>query len=543
MITLYGKSVCQGICIGKLFFYRRPERNIQLRTAKNRDAEWRRMDEARKEACIQLQRLHESAARQAGAENAEIFEMQKMLLEDCGLVKSLRDLIYEQGVNAEYAVKTAGEKTAQMLFSTEDAYIRDRARDVQDITERLLNLLLGEDEPNKLPEEPCIVVSDDLMPSETVRLPKGKVLGFAMRGGSVTSHTAILAAGLGIPALFEIGWELSEKYEGQKAIIDGCTGSIYIQPDQRTLVMMQDKDRRAKNHRNELLHLKGMENVTRDGRKIKIFANAGGLADVESAWENDAGGIGLLRSELLYLGRISEPDEETQFDFYRQALERMKDREVIIRTMDIGADKQVPYLELEREENPALGMRAVRICLEKPALLKTQLRALYRAGMYGRLSIMYPMITSTQEIRELRCMEKEVKEELVREGIPFKEDIPTGIMIETPAAAVISDELAGLVDFFSVGTNDLTQYTLAVDRCRPGMKKFADPHHRAVMRLIEYTANNAHKAGIWIGICGELAADMSLTEKFIGMGIDELSVPPSLVLPLRERIRAMNLSK
>ncbi len=543
MVVLQGKSVFRDICIGRLVFYRREESKIKRTLVVDKEQELQKFEWARKEAARQLHMLYEETAKTVGAANAAIFEIHELMLEDAEFVESVRNMINTQNVNLEYAVKVTGDNMAQMLHSVDDAYMKERAQDVQDVAGRILRVLTGERISETVWEEPCIVAADDLMPSETVQLPQNKVLGFAMRKGSIHSHTAILARGMGIPAVMDIGEALSDEYEGLLAVIDGYTGSIYIEPDEQTLLSMQEKKEQSERHAAMLHTLKGKENITRDGRHIRVFANASSLEEVEAACQNDAGGIGLFRSELLYLGRESAPDEEEQFLVYRQVLEKMQGREVVIRTMDIGADKQVSYLGLEKEENPALGLRAIRIGLRQPELLRAQLRALYRAGCYGRLRIMYPMITSVEEIDRLRDLEEHARAELTDRRIPFEKNIPTGIMIETPAAALISDELARRVDFFSVGTNDLTQYTLAADRQNMSLNEFRNPHHRAVFRLIEMAAKSAHAAGIWIGICGELAADLSLTESFIRMGIDELSVPAGLILPLRERIRAIDLSE
>lgn len=548
MIILNGKSVFRDICMGQLFFYRGREQKVMRRLVEDKEAELRKFEWAKETAAGQLHDLYEQTMQSVGAANAAIFEIQEMMLDDPEYVESVRGMVCTQNVNLEYAVQMTGENMARMLHSVEDAYMRERAQDVLDISKRLIQVLTEEEgcavsEDIRFLEEPSIIAADDLMPSETVQLPREKVLGFVMRKGSMNSHTAILARSMGIPALVDVGAELLEEYDGLSAVIDGYTGMIYVEPDEETLAAMKEKKEQSDRHMAMLHALKGKENTTRDGKSVKVFANAGSLEDVENVWANDAGGIGLLRSEILYLGREREPDEEMQFVFYREVLEKMQGKEVIIRTMDIGADKQVPYLGLAKEENPALGFRAIRICLKRPELLKVQLRALYRAGVYGKLRIMYPMITSAEEIQQLKTIEETVKEELRSEGKFFVEDIPTGIMIETPAAALISDELAKMVDFFSVGTNDLTQYTLAADRQNAALEEFVNPHHHAVLKLIKMAAANAHKEGIWIGICGELAADTSLTEEFIRMGIDELSVAPGMILPLRQRIRELDLSR
>ena len=539
MTTLQGKSVCRGIVKAKLAFYRRKKHRISRFTVQDKEAQWQRYLKAKKEAAGQLEQLKSDTERMLGQEEAAVFEMQKLMLDDCEYVEALRSLILEQGMNAEYAVYATGESMARRLDALEDAYIKERAQDVRDISERLLNVLGQNDAEEKFPKEPSIVAADDLTPSETVRLAGEKVLGFVLREGGIHSHTAILARNMGVPALIGVGNSLLEVYDGAEALLDGDTGDLYIEPDEETLLAMAKKKQQADADKERLLALKGLENITSRGRRIEVFANAGSLEDIDNAIRNDAGGIGLLRSEILYLGRSSAPDEETQLAFYRSVLEKMEGREVIIRTMDIGADKKISYLNLPTEENPALGFRAIRICLERPELFKVQLRALYRAGRYGRLRILYPMITSEKELHRIREIESQVKEELLKEQIPFESRIPTGIMIETPAAALISDRLAKLTDFFSVGTNDLTQYTLALDRQNAGLERFFDAHHPAVLGLIRLAAENAHKAGIKIGICGELAADLSLTDELIEMGIDELSVSPGMILLLREKIRGI----
>ncbi len=538
MVTLEGKSVFRDICEGPLFFYKERERNVARRLVEDKEEELLRFGRARKAAEAQLQELYEQTSASVGAANAAIFEIHQMMLEDPEYVGSVERLVNTQSVNLEYAILTTGENMARMFHSMEDEYMRERAGDVLDISQRLIGILT-ESGTSEVPQVPSIIVADDLMPSETVQLPREMVLGFLMRRGSVHSHTAILARSMGIPALVNMGSGLSEEYDGPNAIVDGYAGVAYIEPDAGVRDAMREKREQSERHAAMLHGLKGKENITRSGKTVKVYANAGGMSEVESACANDAGGIGLLRSEILYLGRDSAPDEETQFSFYREVLEKMQGREVVIRTMDIGADKQVSYLGLAKEENPALGLRAIRICLRRPELFKVQLRALYRAGLYGKLLIMYPMITSPEEIDRIRAIEKEVKQELEKEGVPYEARIPAGIMIETPAAALLSEELAKKVDFFSVGTNDLTQYTLALDRQNGQIAEFSDPENRAVLQLIALAAENAHRAGIWIGICGELAADLSLTERFIQMGIDELSVPPAMILPVRQRIREL----
>ena len=543
MITLKGKSVFPDICIGKLVFLKRSDGPVKRYWVSDQEAELARFEWARNKASGQLLELHEKAASSGSAAGAAVFEVHRMMLEDVEYCEAVRNMVRTQNVNLEYAVSVTGDHFCQMFRSMEDAYMKERAADVADITARLLRILSGREEtPLKL-TEPSVVAADELVPSETLQLPPQLVLGFVMRRGSLSSHTAILSRSMGIPAVVDLGPALKDEYDGELAVIDGYTGNVHIRPEEDVLIRLRMKKEQEERGRAELLKLRGRENITKDGRRVKVFANEGSLGDVEKALSSDAGGIGLLRSEMLYLEGTAAPDEEKQFAFYRSVLEKMKGREVVIRTMDIGADKRVPYLGLAKEENPALGMRAIRICLERPQLLRTQLRALYRAGIYGRLSIMYPMITSVWEVEKIRQMEKEVKQQLSNQGISFAQDVPSGIMIETPAAALVSDELAKLVDFFSVGTNDLTQYTLAVDRSNAGLDRFLDMRHRAVLKLIRMAAVNARKEGIWIGICGELAADTSMTEEFLRMGIDELSVAPGMVLPLRKRIRELDLGE
>lgn len=537
MITLQGKSVYRDICIGRLILYGgRPE--VGQCVVEDREAEFLRFEKAVQAAKGQLKKLYDGSVKAVGEANASIFQVQELLLEDERFTGPICGMIVDQGVNAEYAVRNTGDALAKELGAVADAYVRERAGDILDITERLLGVLAGREREHELPEEPFILAAEDLLPSETVQLSGSRVIGLALGKGSVHSHTAILVRSMGIPTVIKLG-ALSAEYDGKRAVIDGFTGMLYIDPDDATLAAMEEKKRETEQHRALLRGLKGKKDITRDGKQVKLFANAGSLADVEAAIANDAGGIGLFRSEILYLDSAEEPDEESQFSFYRQVLQRMSGREVVMRTFDIGADKHMSWLKMEKEENPALGMRAIRLGLERPELLKTQLRALYRAGIYGKLCIMYPMITSVEEIRQLRQLEQQVKQELEQEGMPFAAFLPIGIMIETPAAALLSDQLAKEVDFFSVGTNDLTQYTLALDRQNESMERFADPDHRAVLRLVELAAKNAHAAGIWIGICGELASDTAFTEEFLRMGIDELSVSPGMILELRHKIREL----
>ena len=537
MITIQGKSVFGGVSIGKLMFYKRNEKVIKRERVSDVDAEWKRFEAAKGQAVDQLKELYEKALEDVGEANAMIFEIHQMMLEDLDYLESIENIIRSQEVNAEYAVATTADNFAQMFASMDDAYMQGRAADVKDVSERVLDILCGVSAGVKEMTEPCIIAADDLAPSETVQLDKSKVLGFATMYGSSNSHTAILARTMNIPAVIGLGETLSSQYDGKMAVIDGFTGILYVDPDEETLARMQEK--RAKDlEQKELLNkLKGKENVTKSGQKINVYANIGNVSDLGAVLKNDAGGIGLFRSEFLYLENSTFPTEEQQFAVYKQVAESMAGKKVIIRTLDIGADKQVDYFNLDKEENPALGYRAIRICLTRPEIFKTQLRALYRAAVYGNLSIMFPMIISVSEVKKIKEIIAEVKAELKAEGIPYKEDVELGVMIETPAAVMVSRELAKEVDFFSVGTNDLTQYTLAIDRQNQKLDAFYDPHHPAVLAMIKMAADNAHAEGKWIGICGELGADLELTEEFLKMGLDELSVSPALVLPLRKRIR------
>ncbi len=537
MITISGKSVFGGVSIGKLLFYQRNSKVIKRTHIDDVDAEWKRFQEAKDTAVDQLKGLYEKALADVGEANAMIFEIHQMMLEDLDYLESIENIIRTQEVNAEYAVATTADKFAQMFAAMDDAYMQGRAADVKDVSERVLDILSGADTGLKEMKEPCIIAADDLAPSETVQLDKSKVLGFATQYGSSNSHTAILARTMNIPAIIGMGEELLKEYSGRDAIIDGFTGTLYIDPDEETLKAMQEKREKDLEQKALLEQLKGKENITKSGQKINVYANIGNVSDLGAVLKNDAGGIGLFRSEFLYLENTDFPTEEQQFSVYKQVAESMAGKKVIIRTLDIGADKQVDYFGLDKEDNPALGYRAIRICLTRPEIFKTQLRALYRAAMFGNISIMFPMIISVNEVLRIKEIIAEVKEELKNEGIPYKEDVELGIMIETPASVMVSRELAKEVDFFSVGTNDLTQYTLAIDRQNSKLDEFYDPHHPAVLAMIKMAAENAHAEGAWIGICGELGADLELTEEFLKMGLDELSVSPSMVLPLRKRIR------
>ena len=537
MITIKGKSVFGGVSIGKIMFYKRNEKVIKRTHVDDVDAEWKRFCDAKDTAVSQLKELYDKAIEDVGEANAMIFEIHQMMLEDLDYLESIENIIRTQEVNAEFAVSTTADNFAQMFAAMDDAYMQGRAADVKDVSERVLDILCGVSGGMKEMTEPCIIAADDLAPSETVQLDKSKVLGFATMYGSSNSHTAILARTMNIPAVIGLGEDLLTEYDGKMAVIDGFTGMLYIDPDEETMKVMEEKRAKDQEQKALLEQLKGKENVTKSGQKINVYANIGNVSDVGAVLKNDAGGIGLFRSEFLYLENSDFPTEEQQFAVYKQVAENMAGKKVIIRTLDIGADKQVDYFGLDKEENPALGYRAIRICLTRKEIFKTQLRALYRAAMFGNISIMFPMIISVSEVHEIKAIIAEVKEELKNEGIPFKEDVELGVMIETPASVMISRELAKEVDFFSVGTNDLTQYTLAIDRQNAKLDKFYDPHHPAVLAMIKMAADNAHAEGAWIGICGELGADLELTEEFLKMGLDELSVSPAMVLPLRKRIR------
>ena len=544
MHIISGKAVFSGVAIGKLSLYKRNEQQIKRFKIEDTTAEINRFEEARDCAKNQLQGLYEKALKEVGEANAMIFEVHQMMLEDLDYLDSIHNIISNQMVNAEYAVATTADNFAAMFSAMDDDYMRERAADVKDISERVINALLGNASGAVDSNEPMIILADDLAPSETVQLDKDKVLGFVTVNGSTNSHTAILARTMNIPAIIQADIELDEKYDGMQAIVDGHTGTVYIQPDEETMRVMTEKREKDLEKKKLLEELKGKDNVTLDGQKINLYANVGSVADVAKALNQDAHGIGLFRSEFVYLEKENDyPTEEEQFHVYKAAAENMAGKKVIIRTLDIGADKQASYFNLAHEENPALGYRAIRICLDRVDVFKTQLRALLRASAYGNISIMFPMIISADEVIQIKKILEEVKDELRAKSIPFKEDIEIGIMIETPAAAMVSDELAPLVDFFSVGTNDLSQYTLAIDRQNDMLDKFFQPHHKAILRLIKIAADNAHKHGAWIGICGELGADLDLTETFLAMGIDELSVSPTFILGLRKKIRETNVAE
>lgn len=537
MITLSGKSVFGGIAIGKIAFYKRNEIQIKRSRVEDTEQEVKRFEAAKEKAVSQLQELHDKALDDVGETNAMIFEIHQMMLEDLDYVESIVNIITSQEVNAEYAVATTADNFAAMFAAMDDAYMQGRAADVKDVSERLIQVLSDQNSASMEMNEPVIIAADDLVPSETVQLDKEKVLSFITMYGSANSHTAILARTMNIPAVIGIGEDLKKEYDGKEAIVDGMEGVIYIDPDKETFTRMREKQKEDQEQKALLEQLKGKENITKSGQKVMVYANIGNLSDVGAVLKNDAGGIGLFRSEFLYLESETFPTEEEQFKVYKQVAENMAGKRVIIRTLDIGADKQVDYFGLDKEENPALGYRAIRICLTRQEIFKTQLRALYRASAYGQIAIMFPMIISVDEIKQIKKIIEEVKQELKEEGIDFRENVELGVMIETPAAVMVSRDLAKEVDFFSVGTNDLTQYTLAIDRQNQKLEPFYDSHHPAVLSMIRMAAENAHAEGKWIGICGELGADLSLTETFLKMGIDELSVAPGMILPLRKRIR------
>ena len=534
-MVLEGKSVFGGIAIGPISLYHRQDHVVKRTKVEDTAAEISCFEAAREKAKEQLQALYEKAKKEVGETNAMIFEVHQMMLDDLDYVESVTNMISSQKINAEYAVATTGDNFANMFAAMDDEYMKARAADVKDISNRLIMVLSGYEAGAMTGEEPVILVADDLAPSETVQLDKSRVLSFVTRHGSTNSHTAILARTMNIPAL--IGVDYSDDIDGKMGIVDGYKGRFLIDPSEEELEEYRKAQEQDREKQRLLQELKGKENVTLDGKKINLYANIGGVGDVASALQNDAGGIGLFRSEFLYLESETYPTEEEQFNAYRTVAENMAGKKVIIRTLDIGADKQVDYFGLDKEENPAMGYRAIRICLDRKDIFKTQLRAIYRASYYGTISVMFPMIISVEEVREAKAVVDEVKAELDAEGIPYG-DVEIGIMIETPAAAMISDLLAKEVDFFSVGTNDLTQYTLAIDRQNPKLDRFYNPHHEAILRMLRMIVENGHAGGCWVGICGELGADTELTETFLQMGVDELSVSPSMILRVRDKIRS-----
>ena len=531
-----GKSVFGGVAIGRIHVFSKGQQQVKRIKVQDTEAEKKRYREAVQTAITELQGLYDKALKEVGEANAAIFEMHQMMLEDEDFTESVENIIDSQSVNAEYAVASTGDNFAQMFASMDDEYMRGRAADVKDISERLVSVLNGASRQQMDADEPVIVMAVDLAPSETVQMDKDKVLSFVTTQGSVNSHTAILARTMSIPALIGVDMPLDAELEGKFAIVDGDNGTVYIDPSEDVLAQMQEKKEQAEEKKQLLQQLKGKETITQDGKKIKLYANIGNSKDLAMVLQNDAEGIGLFRSEFLYLEKEDYPTENEQFMVYKMVAETMAGKQVIIRTLDIGADKQCDYFNMDPEDNPALGYRAIRICLTRPEVFKTQLRALYRASAFGNISIMYPMITSVWEVKQIKKIVEEVKEELRSQNIEFGE-VAQGIMIETPAAVMISRELAKEVDFFSIGTNDLTQYTLAIDRQNPKLDDFYDAHHPAVLEMIRMVAQNAHAEGIWAGICGELGADLELTEQFLQMGIDELSVSPGRILPIRKIVR------
>ena len=542
MISIQGKGVSTGVAAGPLYFYQRVKSTIRRFQVADREAEWARFKAAQAKAIDQLGELAEKARAEAGDEAALLFETHQMMCEDLDYEEAIEAGIKEEGRNAEAVVTDTGAQFAEMFAAMDDSYMQARAADVKDVSGRIVGILLGVVQGGIDSEVPVILAADDLAPSETVQLDKSKILGFITEGGSGSSHTAILARTMGIPAIIGVGDQLKAEFEGRDVIVDGGTGNVVIDPDEPTRERLMAK-RAELIKRQELLNqLKGLPNVSVDGHEVRVFCNIGNPEDVHAVLANDGGGIGLFRSEFLYLNCDDYPTEDYQFEAYKKVLADMEGKEVVIRTLDIGADKMIEYFKLPKEENPALGNRALRICLNRPVIFRTQLRALYRASAYGRLSIMFPMVTSVWEVKEAKKMCELVKKELKAEGIPYSDEVDVGIMIETPAAAIISDRLAKIVDFFSIGTNDLTQYTLACDRQNNDLGRFFNAHHPAVLRLIKMVAANAHKEGIWCGICGELGADLELTETFLSIGVDELSVSPRAVLPLRQKIRETNVA-
>lgn len=538
MQCFQGKSVYKGIAMGPIVVLKKNDYQVKRTRIEDTEAEVKRVDEALKASQEQLQKLYDKAVREVGEASAAIFEVHQMMLEDEDYLEAIQNMIRTEQVNAEYAVAVTGDNFAEMFASMDDDYMKARSADIKDISERLVRNLSGQGDVDLSEIEPSVIVADDLSPSETVQMDKDKILAFVTVHGSTNSHTAILARMMNIPALIGVKMDLEALQSGVTAVVDGFQGMVTFDPDEETKAQTETKIQEEAEKLKLLQELKGKENITLDGRKINIYANIGSVGDIGYVMENDAGGIGLFRSEFLYLGRNDFPTEEEQFQAYKQAVQTMAGKKVIIRTLDIGADKQVDYFNLGKEENPALGYRAIRICLKQPEIFKAQLRALFRAAVYGNLSVMYPMITSTEEVEKIYAIVAEVEEELKKQEVQYK--IPEqGIMIETPAAVMISDRLAEMVDFFSIGTNDLTQYTLAIDRQNEQLDDFYNPHHEAVLRMIRMVVENAHKCGKWAGICGELGADLTLTEQFVRMGVDELSVAPSMILKLRKIVREM----
>lgn len=543
MITAQGKSVCGGVAFGPIFVFSREESTIKRYHIEHSDDEIARFEAARSQAIEELGTLYDKAIAEVGEANAMIFQIHQMMLEDLDYIESIKNIITDQLINAETAVGQTCDNFVQMFQAMDDPYMRERSADVKDVSERLLKILSGAENGGIVSDTPVIIVADDLAPSETVQFDKNKILAFVTEGGSTNSHTAILARMMNIPAVIGAKGVLTSEYNGRDAIIDGFTGTLYIDPDETTIEQMTKKKNEAEEQLRLLQQLKGHVSITKDGQRIDLCANIGNVLDVGSVLKNDAEGIGLFRSEFLYLESSDYPSEDVQFAAYKEVLSKMVNKRVVIRTLDIGADKQVSYFNMPKEENPAMGVRAIRICLQRPEIFKTQLRALYRASLYGKLAIMFPMIASEWEILKILEIIDEVKKELDEEGLAYSKSVELGCMIETPAAAIISDRLSRHLDFFSIGTNDLTQYTLAADRQNPDIGPFCDAHHPALLRLINTVVQNAHKHNSWVGICGELGADTELTELFLAIGVDELSVTPSAILPIRKKIIETDVSK
>lgn len=543
MITISGKTVCAGIAFGPVFVFSREESTIKRHHIESSEEEIARFEKAREKAIEELGMLYDKAIAEVGEANAMIFQIHQMMLEDLDYIESIKNIITDQLINAETAVGQTCDNFVQMFRAMDDAYMRERSADVKDVSERLIKILSGKDKGGIVSDEPVIIVADDLAPSETVQFDKEKILAFVTEGGSTSSHTSILARMMNIPAIIGAKGALDNDFNGKQAIIDGFTGTMYIDPDKETITKMTAKKKEVEEQNKLLQQLKGKESVTKDGHHIELCANIGNVLDIGSVLKNDAEGIGLFRSEFLYLESNDYPSEDVQFGAYKEVLSKMINKRVIIRTLDIGADKQVDYFNMPKEENPAMGIRAIRICLQRPDVFKTQLRALYRASVFGKLAIMFPMIASEWEVLKVLEIIDEVKAELDSEGIAYSKNIELGCMIETPAAAVTSDILSKHLDFFSIGTNDLTQYTLAADRQNPDIGEFCDTHHVAILRLINMVVQNAHKNGTWVGICGELGADLELTETFLAIGVDELSVTPSAILPIRKKVIETDVSE
>lgn len=543
MITITGKPVCSGVAFGPVFVFSREESTIKRHHIESSDDEIARFESARQQTISELAMLYDKALAEVGEANAMIFQIHQMMLDDLDYIESIKNIITDQLINTETAVAQTCDNFVQMFRAMDDPYMRERSADVKDVSERLIKILSGKDKDGLVTDEPVIIISDDLAPSETVQFDKSKILAFVTEGGSTNSHTSILARMMNIPAMIGAKGVLSADANGKNAIVDGFTGTIYIDPDEATITEMTKKKEEIDKQNKLLQQLKGRESVTKDGQKIELCANIGSVLDVGNVLKNDAEGIGLFRSEFLYLESNDYPSEDVQFAAYKDVLSKMVNKRVIVRTLDIGADKQVDYFNMPKEENPAMGIRAIRICLQRPDIFKTQLRALYRASVFGKLAIMFPMIASEWEIVKILEIIDEVKAELDSEGIAYSKNVELGCMIETPAAAVISDILSKHLDFFSIGTNDLTQYTLAADRQNPDIGKFCDTHHVAILRLINMIVQNAHKNGTWVGICGELGADLELTEAFLAIGVDELSVTPSAILPIRKKVIETNVSE